>query len=161
MDASLLTDLAEPRFENGKPMLIAGIGARYTIGAIAAIPAQWMRFGAHMGHVPGQVGGIAYGVCCNFDGEGSFEYIAGVEVANFSQVLAGFTALRIPAQTYAVFSHTAHISEMRRTLYTIWNKWMPESGKTPEDAPHFERYGPEFNPMTGMGLVEIWVPVKG
>jgi len=29
------------------------------------------------------------------------------------------------------------------------------------DAPEFERYGPEFDPRSGNGGLEIWVPVKG
>jgi AraC family transcriptional regulator len=28
------------------------------------------------------------------------------------------------------------------------------------DAPDFERYGESFNPATGMGGFEIWVPIK-
>ena len=28
------------------------------------------------------------------------------------------------------------------------------------DAPDFERYGEEFDARTGMGGVEIWLPVK-
>jgi AraC family transcriptional regulator len=28
------------------------------------------------------------------------------------------------------------------------------------DAPNFERYGPDFDPRTGTGVVEIWVPIK-
>ncbi|TIN58627.1 MAG: AraC family transcriptional regulator, partial [Mesorhizobium sp.] len=28
------------------------------------------------------------------------------------------------------------------------------------DAPEFERYGPEFDPRSGKGGLEIWIPVK-
>jgi hypothetical protein len=28
------------------------------------------------------------------------------------------------------------------------------------DAPNFERYGESFDPVTGNGGLEIWVPVK-
>ncbi len=28
------------------------------------------------------------------------------------------------------------------------------------DAPDFERYGEEFDPRTGTGGVEIWIPIK-
>jgi AraC family transcriptional regulator len=28
------------------------------------------------------------------------------------------------------------------------------------DAPFFERYDERFDPRTGMGDVEIWVPIK-
>jgi hypothetical protein len=34
------------------------------------------------------------------------------------------------------------------------------SGREMEDAANFERYSKEFNPMTGTGLIEVWMPVN-
>ena len=65
-----------------------------------------------------------------------------------------------PAQKYAVFSHREHISTIRSTWITVWNKWLPESGHELVDASDFERYGDEFDPQTGNGGLEIWVPIK-
>src|SRR5262249_41803824 len=62
MDETLLTHLAAPRIEEGKTLLIAGPGERYTSQTSAGIPAQWQRFLPHIGHIPGQVGKTAYGV---------------------------------------------------------------------------------------------------
>jgi hypothetical protein len=56
---------------------------------------------------------------------------------------------------YAVFSHHEHVSMLRRTHYTIWNKWLPGSAMEIADAPSFERYSEQFNPMTGTGLIEV------
>ena len=78
-----------------------------------------------------------------------------------SQFAEELTRLRVAAQRYAVFTHRQHISEIRRTWYTIWNKWLPESGIEALDAPDFERYGEEFDGRTGLGGLEIWIPVKG
>lgn len=78
MDKSLLIDLDEPRFGDHKELLIAGFGARYTFETNEGIPGQWLRFGPHIGSVPRQIGSETYGVACNFDVTGSFEYIAGV-----------------------------------------------------------------------------------
>jgi len=36
--------------------------------------------------------------------------------------------VRLPKQRYAVFAHRDHVSTMRATVYTIWNKWLPASG---------------------------------
>jgi AraC family transcriptional regulator len=161
MDETLLTSLKPPRFENGKPLLIAGIGERYDGESSKAIPALWQRFAPHFGNLPGQIDKVAHGVCCNGDDEGNFDYIAGVEVGDFSELPAGLRTVRIPAQRYAVFSHSEHISTIRRTVNTIWSKWLPESGHQVADAPNFERYGPEFDSRTGEGGLEIWVPIKG
>jgi AraC family transcriptional regulator len=160
MDESLITSLKPPRFENGKPLLIAGLGERYVCETSAGIPAQWQRFVPHIGHIPGQVGRTAYGVRCNSDDAGNFDYICGVEVSDFSRVPPDWYRARIPEHRYAVFSHRDHISTIRRTWNTIWNKWLPESGHEVADAPDFERYGEDFDSATGTGSVEIWVPIK-
>jgi AraC family transcriptional regulator len=161
MDTTLLTNLEPPRFVNGKPMLIAGLGERYDCESSKAIPSQWQRFIPHIGQVPGQIGPrTAYGVCCNSDEEGNFDYIAGVEVADFSELPREFSRVRTPAQRYAVFSQREHIATIRSTVNTIWNKWLPESGHEAADAPDFERYGESFDPATGNGGFEIWIPIK-
>jgi AraC family transcriptional regulator len=161
MDETLLTNLEPPRFEEGRPLLIAGLGERYSCETSKAIPAQWQRFGPHFGHVPGQAGRTAYGVCCNSDDDGNFDYICGVEVASFSDLPAEFARLRLAKQRYAVFTHRDHVSAIRRTIGTIWNTWLPESGHEAADAPDFERYGEDFDPKTGTGRIEIWVPIRG
>jgi AraC family transcriptional regulator len=160
MDASLIVTLAPPRFETGRTLLVAGLGERYSFETNHGIPLQWQRFVPYIGNIPGQVGAVTYGVCCNSDGVGNFEYIAGVEVSSFDDLPAELRRVRIPAQRYAVFTHRDHISTMRGTVYTIWNKWLPASGHEVADAPDFERYDERFNSQTGTGEVEIWLPLK-
>jgi AraC family transcriptional regulator len=160
MDSTTLDHLAAPRFETGKPLLIAGLGERYSWETGAAIPGQWQRFGQSVDHIPGRIGAVAYGVCCNGDDAGNYDYIAGVEVADFSDLPREFSKVRIPEAKYAVFSHADHISTVRRTINTIWNHWLPASGLKVSDAPNFERYDEKFDPLTGNGGLEIWVPVR-
>ncbi|MFC0399912.1 AraC family transcriptional regulator [Paraburkholderia rhizosphaerae] len=159
MDETLMTNLEPPRFVDGEPLLIAGISERYHCESSSGIPAQWQRFVPSIGTVPGQVGNVAYGVCYNADDAGNFGYLCGVEVRDFSALPAGMGRVRIPAQRYAVFAHREHVSSIRRTWNTVWNAWLPKSGLTPADAPNFERYGEQFNSMTGLGGVEIWLPL--
>ena len=160
MDDSFVANLEPPRLETGKPLLIAGLGERYTCETSKNIPSQWQRFLPHFGNMPGQIGRTAYGVCCNTDEDGNFDYICGVEVASFSDLPADFSRVRVPAQRYAVFSHRDHISSIRRTVNTIWNRWLPESGHEVADAPNFERYGDSFDPQSGTGGLEIWIPIE-
>ncbi len=160
MDETLMTNLEPPRFEDGKPLIIVGLTERYTCESSKAIPAQWQRFAPHIGNVPGQVGDVAYGVRCNSDEAGNFDYICGVEVSDFDDVPPELARLRIAPQRYAVFRHRDHISSIRRTMHTIWSRWLPESGHEVADAPDFERYGEEFDPKTGNGGLEVWIPLK-
>jgi AraC family transcriptional regulator len=161
MDSTVIDNLQAPRFETGKAMLVAGIGERCTHeNGGAGIPNQWQRFHQKVGDIPDRVGQVAYGVCCNGDDSGNVDYIAGVEVSDFSDLPREFSRVRIPEQRYAVFSHRDHIATIRRTINTIWNHWLPVSGVKAADAPSFERYDENFDPLTGNGGLEIWIPVK-
>ena len=162
MDSTRTENLQAPRFETGKAMLVAGVGERYNHGngGTAGIPGQWQRYHQKAGAIPDRVGKIAYGVCCNGDDSGNFDYIAGVEVSDFSDLPREFSRVRIPEQRYAVFTHRDHISTIRRTINTIWNHWLPASGLKAADAPNFERYDENFDPLTGNGGLEIWIPVR-
>jgi AraC family transcriptional regulator len=160
MDSTLTDNLQPPRFETSKPLLVAGIGERYNHESGAGIPGQWQRFQQAVANIPGRVGQVAYGVCCNGDDAGNFDYIAGVEVSDFSDLPREFSRVRVPEAKYAVFTHRDHISTIRRTINTIWNHWLPASGLKAADAPSFERYDGNFDPLTGNGGLEIWVPVR-
>jgi AraC family transcriptional regulator len=157
---TLIDDLRPARFENGRPLLIAGLGERYTWESSKAIPAHWQRLVPYLGSLPRQVGRATFGVSYNGDDEGNFDYIAGCEVSDFSALPTAFSRLRISAQRYAVFAHGAHISEIRRTVCTIWTRWLPDSGHEVADAPSFERFDDAFDSETGMGGLEIWIPIK-
>ncbi|HEY3891822.1 MAG TPA: AraC family transcriptional regulator, partial [Bradyrhizobium sp.] len=160
MDSTKIDNLQAPRFETGKPLLVAGIGERYTCESGAAIPGQWHRFRQSVANFPDRIGRVAYGVCCNGDDAGNFDYIAGVEVQDFTDLPREFSRVRIPEQKYAVFTHRDHISTIRRTVNTIWNEWLPASGLKAADAPNFERYDENFDPVSGNGGLEIWIPVR-
>ena len=161
MDFNRIDTLPAPRFETGKAVLVAGVGERFNHDNGAGIPGLWQRFQQSVDGIPGRVGKVAYGVCCNGDDAGNFDYIAGVEVSDFSDLPREFSRVRIAAQKYAVFTHREHISTIRRSVNTIWNHWLPASGLKAADAPNFERYDESFDPLTGNGGLEIWVPVGG
>ena len=160
MDESLLTSLNPPRFENAPAMLIVGSSERYTAETCVAIPAQWQRFVPHIDHIPARTDNAAWGVVCNADDLGNMDYICGVQVSNFAAASKEFSRLKVPPQRYAVFSHRDHISTIRRVWHTIFNKWLPESGEKIAEGPELERYGEEFNSVTGAGGFEIWIPLK-
>ena len=154
-----LLESVEARLEERGVLLIAGLGARYGCENSVGIPAQWQKFVPHLGSIAGQVGRKAYGVMCNYDDDGNFDYTCGVEVSDFSRVSTDWGRVIIPAQEYAVFTHRDHISTIRSTWATIWNKRLPESAREVSDAPNFELYGEDFDSVTGRGLVEIWLPL--
>ena len=154
-----MAQLDPPRFEDGRPLLIAGLKEHYTPETMDRIPEQWQRFGPYIGNIPGQVDQKTYGVCGNISA-GEFDYLAGVEVSNASGLPAELTHIQIPAQRYAVFSHRGHISTIQSTIEAIGKEWLPKAGYEPTGTPtFFERYE-DFDPQTGMGDIEIWLPIK-
>jgi AraC family transcriptional regulator len=160
MNLTTTVDLAPPRFETLNAMLVAGIVESYNCESPAGIPDQWQRFSPYIGTFPRQLGKAAYGVVYNFDSDSNFDYLCGVEVSNASGLPTGITSLQVPSQRYAVFTHRGHVAGIRATMAAIWNNGIPESGCQAAAAPTLERYGPEFNPLTGMGGFEIWIPIK-
>ena len=156
-----MPQLDAPRFENGQAMLIAGLRGHFTTATWAGIFAQWERMVSH-GKVPGAVGPVHYGLC--FLSPDGIDYLCGVEVEAVSGLPAEFTHTNIPAQKYAVFVHHEHASKLYDTMEAIW-QWFPgshyEIAQPVNGAPNFfERYGPGFNPVTGKGDIEVWIPVK-
>jgi AraC family transcriptional regulator len=162
---TLIVKLNPPRFENSRPLLIAGLAGRYSADTLDDIPALWNRFSVYIGRIPEQIGRAAYGVCSDmFNGTGDFGYLAGVEVSESSALPEQFSHVHFPAQRYVIFSHREHVSRLRYTVNTIWSQWFPESGhkaaRAAAGAPDFfERYGEDFDPQLGIGDVEVWIPV--
>lgn len=160
MTQTHLPQLEPPRYEQGKTLLLVGIGARYRCDNKAGIPGQWQQLLPYLGHIPNQVDQRAYGVVYNVDDSGNMEYLCGVEVKDFDRTPRQLTTMRIAPQRYAVFKHSAHIAGLPGTFAAIWTRWLPESGHEAVDAPTLEVYGPEFNSQSGEGGLEIWVPIK-
>lgn len=140
------------RYEDGRPMLLAGLRRHHAFAdAARTIAAQWDDF-RRLGALPHQRGTALYGVLCGADMEKqTFEYMTGAEVAEFDPAHQG--RMRVPAQHYAVFAHTGPGSDLQRTWEAIWNDWLPRSGRAPVDGPEFELYG-------GSEVIEVWSPIQ-
>lgn len=159
MDNAVITRLESPRVVKSGALLIFGLSEHYQCSN-AGIPSQWSRFLPHFGHIPGQTDKVAYGVIYNSDDAGNYDYLCGVEVTEFPSHPAEFTRLRIPPAQYTVFEHRDHISSIAATWKAIWEQGLAASGYQATDGPAFERYGEEFDGRTGLGGVELWIPVR-
>jgi AraC family transcriptional regulator len=113
------------RFEDSKPLRIAGLKQRLSNETMKDISALWQRFIPHFGKVPGQVGNIAYGLCSKLEMKPfSFDYLAGVEVSGNLKLPEGFSHVDIPALRYAVFPHHDHVVRaLRRRLQSANRNW--------------------------------------
>ncbi|MGE7956393.1 GyrI-like domain-containing protein [Pseudomonas sp. NPDC089530] len=149
-----------PRLEKGHFLLIAGLGGHFTPETTQGISELWERFIPHLGKVPDQVGEVTYGVCCNPDGQGGFDYIAGVEISRLDDLPELYRWIELPAQPYVVLEHQGPLSSVPQTFGYLLKTWLPQSGREAAEAPAFERYSADFNPCTGQGVLEVWLPLK-
>lgn len=162
MDDTRLLKIDPPRFEDSPPLLLAGLAETYAYSRTEGIPSLWQRFNRHFGNIAGQKGDIAYGVCTHSNGEaGTFRYMAAAEVSETDDLPEGFSTLKLPKQRYAVFLHRGHISAIAKTADHVFGTWLPESGLQHGETPDLiERYDERFDPHSGMGVVELWIPIK-
>jgi AraC family transcriptional regulator len=149
------------RLEDEKRLLVVGMAERFACGASLGITALWQRFEPFMEAVPFKKEAMPIGVTRNHDEDGGFEYIAGLEVTRFGDTPPQLIAIEIPAHRYAVFTHIGHVTRFPDTFRIIWDEALPALGASPVEAPVLERHLPTFDPRTGEGGIEVWVPVKG
>jgi AraC family transcriptional regulator len=159
MDTTITTPLTEPTIQTRKPMLLAGLVQTFAMKDIGGIPALWEKFNAWQSAIPHTVGRAAYGVSLSFSEEKGCEYMCGMEVSDASDLPRELTTRTILAATYAVFQQAGHITLIRATIGAIWTTWLPQSAYRAAEAPLIEYYGPSFDPVSGNGGFEVWLPV--
>jgi predicted transcriptional regulator YdeE len=148
-----------PTFEDHDTMLIAGEALRFSGDEMGNIPALWARVGPTLGNIPAATGAEAYGVLYSNRPEPKrFEYVVGIRVTSFDKVRATLARVTIPPSRYAAFSCSG-LSELRPLLDRLEMEWRP--GQNVLANPDFlERYTAEFNPATGIGRIDVIVPLK-
>lgn len=154
MDKSMIIDVAAPEIRDHGAFRVVGLGTQVRGFDISAVPGLWQNFAQRYLEIGPP--GVTYGVSYDTGESGDFHYMAGMEGPN---VPDGMQSLDIPGGRYAVFTHRGTVGDLPKTIYSIWNKALPDAGLTPAPAPEFERYDARFDAVTGRGEVEIWIPL--
>jgi AraC family transcriptional regulator len=163
MSSAPAISLPEPAIREAGPFFMAGIREFRSFDERAGIPGQWQRFSPHIGCTPGQIGKDTYGVCfVPSSGEEGFDYMTAVAVASLDDLPEGLSVVRVPKRRYAVFKHSDHVATIAATCAAINTQWQPDTQHKVEEGPLLliEHYDQTFNPETGRGGIEIWVPLK-
>jgi AraC family transcriptional regulator len=150
--------LTAPRVEQAGKLSIVGISRFYLFEDVAEIPDQWQSFASSIARIFRNAKPVTYGVIYNA-GDDSFDYLSGVALPKGTDTPETLVRLDIAPQSYVVFCHPGHVATVRETCDAIWSDWLPASGRAVVEAPWFERYGDAFDPQTGEGGLEIWIPV--
>jgi AraC family transcriptional regulator len=144
------------RFEDGRPMMLAGIRRRHAFAAAARGTAeQWREFLSNAS-LPGAAAGTHYGVLCGADATG-LEYMTAVEVDSFAALPEGTGRMRVPPQRYAIFTlpDGATIESTWRRIFA----WLEGGEYQSAHLPDFERYSATTDPRAPGAGVEFWVGV--
>jgi len=143
--------------------VVAGLSARIGKDNTLEIPALWPKL---MRHAPlrGQKGKVGYGLCygSNVD-DGSFNYMAAVEVEPGTKPPAELTLMQVPGQSYLVFRITLGTGEihpqMRSAMEYIFSEGLPKSGRKPTGGIDLEVYGERFEPNKAGSILDFYIPV--
>ncbi|NRA29628.1 MAG: AraC family transcriptional regulator [Parvularculaceae bacterium] len=152
-----------------EPLRFEDVSERHFVGVRRTINMQtmgesikqiWMDLGK-VNPGAGVKAKFAYGLMPkNEPGSGTFDYMAALEVEALGADHAAYDMLTIGAARYAVFRHDGAAADARSTWDPIFNQWMPASGWDHDVQPFQEVYDESFDPSTGEGGFEIWIPVK-
>jgi predicted transcriptional regulator YdeE len=150
--------MTQPRLAHRPAFLMAGSRQCHLHSeASSSIPAQWMRFNGSP-ELLHRVGTHSFGGICQAN-ETGFEYMCAHEVSSYDGLPASVGRMKVPDQQYAVFTHQGHISSIKDSWQTAMN-WIPNAQWVDGETPSFELYDERYDPSTGTGIVELWIPIK-
>lgn len=160
MTTDMTTPLPAPRLDSLPAMHMVGLTRKFTPQTRTAIPGLWQEFAPFIGSVPGQVTNVAYGICsATGEEEACIDYSCAVEIEAGAPTPAGLVRIMLEPHTYRVFPHDGHVSELHQTYVRALGTFHPDDEWECAQTPDIERYSTAFNPETGFGGMEIWIPL--
>jgi len=139
---------------------IAGRNARYVMGQVQGIPAQWAAYNAEGQSGAEVVPEAWYGLCHDVQGE-RFGYLCGMELAPGGKAAPGQVVVTLPGGAWARFRVADGIDQMQAVWAEVFGHWLKQPDWRSRPGPSVEYYPPAFNGETGQGGYEIWVPIEG
>lgn len=155
-----------PRLETKPALRLVGFARVFRWESVQEISSLWQKAGPWLEQISGDIAGEAFGAMyVPAPGSGDFGYLAGIDAGADVVLTPELSQIDIPAAEWAVFSHDGGLMDWPKTIDFAMQKWLPGSGRSgPDPAPGvvtvMERYGPGFDPVTGRGDMECWVPLK-
>jgi AraC family transcriptional regulator len=95
-----------------------------------------------------------------FDPNQTFVKWAAAEVSQVSRLPSAMELLLIPAGPYAVFEYKGRAAGAAESYRWIFTEWLPASGFSLDDRPHFAVMGEKYRHDHPESEEEIWIPVK-
>ncbi|MFT5885725.1 MAG: AraC family transcriptional regulator [Arcticibacterium sp.] len=90
-----------------------------------------------------------------------FDKWALAEVSSFEKIPEGMKLFTLAAGKYAVFTHKGSGEDgFIKTLSFILGSWLPTSGFSLDNRPHFEVLGEKYHRTDPASEEDVWIPIK-
>lgn len=127
----------------------------------------WLKFMSARHEIIGKLSGDLYSVevypspnfFMTFNPHTEFQKWAAIEVENADQRPAGMETLLLPSGLYAVFIYRGHAKNAATFYRQIFGEWLPVSGYSLDDRPHFALMGAAYNNNADDSEETIWIPI--
>ena len=121
----------------------------------------WQRFIPRENEVTDKIDPVvSYGVCIP-RADGTLRYITGFEVSEEAVIPEGMVRVQVPAQRYAVYTHTGTAPQISATFQEIYDHLLADHGLQANDGVDLERYDARFeDPFDPASQMELHIPVK-
>ena len=127
----------------------------------------WNSFMKRKGEIQNTIGSDLYSIQIYesdyFDGfnpQKEFLKMAGVEVNSFENIPDRMEAYVLNGGKYAVFEYKGNPNNGSEAFQYIFQEWLPNSGYTLDNRPHFEILGTKYKKDSDESEEEIWIPIK-
>ena len=157
--------MIKARFETLPPKRFIGMRLRMSFSALRTYD-LWHGFMPRRKEIQQVVGSELYsmevvpeGFFEPYDPGAGFDKWACVEVTEGATVPAGMEELAWEGGLYAVFLHQGPPSRAAETYGQIFGAWIPASGYSVDNRPHFAVMGDRYRGEAEDSEEEIWIPV--
>ncbi|MGB5745937.1 MAG: AraC family transcriptional regulator [Desulfobacterales bacterium] len=152
-----------PRIWHQPSFLLAGLA--YSGRDSKAIYGLWEKFWQAASKAGKKVETAAcYGACfhdIDMRNREVFDYYVGIKVNQLTEVPKGMKTVRLPENTYALFTHRGPISEIELTYDRIYGNWLPLTNYTPTMDLDIIVVDHRFSVQGTDSEVDILIPIQG
>lgn len=149
-----------PQLRPLKTMRLVGLAAPCSFDETIQVPALWQRFmSSYYEDIPNKLEAMPVGMCEPPDDDGCFRYVCAAAVSAFGSRTRELAYFETKNRTYAVFAHSDHVSTIFDTYSAIWNEALPALSRAVADGPVLEFHNEDFDPDTGLGGLQICIPL--
>lgn len=127
----------------------------------------WNSFMKRKGEIKNVIGSDLYSIQIyesdyfdRFNPKKEFLKMAGLKVSSFENIPDSMEAFALKSGKYAVFEYKGNPNNGSEVFQYIFQEWLPNSGFSLDNRPHFEILGAKYKNDSDESEEEIWIPIK-